>query len=67
MRRQVGQSLLDVGRLGPDAAADKRLVVVGQVHEGGEVLAQADRVDDGEAHLARRQGRQKRSMTVCNS
>ena len=35
---QVGQPLLDVLRLGPDAAGDERLVVVGQVHEGGEVL-----------------------------
>ena len=51
---QVGQPLLDVGRLGPDAAGDQELVVVGQVHEGGEVLAQADGVDDGEADLAGR-------------
>ncbi len=50
---QVGQPLLDVGRLGPDAVGDQELVVVAQVHEGGEVLAQADRVDDGEADLAR--------------
>ena len=42
------------GGLGPDAAGDELLVVVGQVHEGGEVLAQADRVDDREADLARR-------------
>ena len=55
---QVGQPLLDVGRLGPDPAGDQELVVVGQVHEGGEVLAQADRVDDREADLA---GRDRRS------
>ena len=30
---QVGQPLLDVLRLGPDAAGDELLVVVGQVHE----------------------------------
>ena len=36
---------------------DELLVVVGQVHERGEVLAQADRVDDREPHLARRQRR----------
>ena len=35
--------------------ADELLVVVGQVHERGEVLAEADRVDDREPHLARRQ------------
>ena len=39
---------------------DQGFVVVGQVHEGGEVLAQADRVDDGEPHLA---GRQRREET----
>ena len=49
----------DVLRLGPDAVGDELLVVVGQVHEAGEVLAQADRVDDREPHLARRNGREQ--------
>ena len=51
---EIGQPLLDVLRLGPDPVGDQQLVVVAQVHEGGEVLAQADRIDDGEPHLARR-------------
>ena len=51
---QIGQPLLDVLRLGPDPVGDQQLVIVAQVHEGGEILAQADRIDDGEAHLARR-------------
>ena len=55
----IGQPLFDVGRLGPDAAVDQLLVVIGQVHERGEVLAEADRVDDREPHLARRQTRQQ--------
>ena len=54
MLGEVGQPLLDVLRLGPDAVGDQELVVVGQVHERGEVLAQADRVDDREADLAGR-------------
>ena len=54
---QVGEPLLDLLRLGPDPAGDQHLVVVGQVHEGGEVLAQADGVDDREPHLARRAAR----------
>src|SRR5262249_57556048 len=40
---QVGQPLLDVGPLGPDAVGDQQLVIVAQVHEGGEVVAQAGR------------------------
>ena len=40
-----------MGRLGPDPAVDQELAVVGQVHERGEVLAQADRVDDREPDL----------------
>ena len=39
-----GQPLVDVLGVGPDAAAGEQLlVVVGQVHEGGEVLAEARR------------------------
>ena len=57
--RQVGQSLLDVVGVGPDAAGDELLVEVGQVHEGGKVLAQAHRVEDRKADLARRHRRQQ--------
>ena len=52
---QVREPLLDVRRLGPDLRSDQLLVVIGEVHERGEVLAEADRVDDREPHLARRQ------------
>ena len=51
---QVGEALLDVPLLGPDAAADHGLVVIGQMHEGSKILAQADRIEDREPHLARR-------------
>jgi len=56
--RQLPETPLDVGRLGPDPAGHKLLVVVRQVHEGGEVLAQPDRVQDQESHLARRERRE---------
>ena len=46
------QALVDVRGLGPDAAIDQRLFVIGEVHEGREILAAADRVDDGAACLA---------------
>ena len=51
--------MLDVGRLRPDAARHQQVVVVGQVHEGREILAESDRVENGEAHLARRDARQQ--------
>ena len=38
---QIGQALLDVDGVGPDAAGHQLLVEVGQVHEGREVVAQA--------------------------
>ena len=55
---QVGQPLLDVAAVRPNAAGDELVVVVGQVHEGGEVLAESDRIEDREADFARRHRRQ---------
>ena len=51
---EIGQPLLDVLRLGPDAVGDQELVVIAQMHERGEVFTQADRIDDRVADLARR-------------
>ena len=45
--------------VGPDAAGHQLFVEIGQVHEGGEVVAQPDRIDDREADLARRHGGQQ--------
>jgi hypothetical protein len=59
------EPLLDVTLLRPDAAADEFIVEVGQVHEAGEVLTKADRIDDGEPHLARWQSGQQRSIVFC--
>ena len=56
---KVGEPLLDVRRLGPDPAGDQELVIIGQVHEGREVLSQPDRVEDGESDLAGRNGREE--------
>ena len=56
MGLQVGQALIEVRRLGPDPAGDEQLVVIGKVHERREVLAQPDRVEDGEPDLAGRHG-----------
>ena len=56
---QVGQPLLDLARVGPDLVGHERTVEVGQVHERAEVAADADRVDDREPDLARRQAGQQ--------
>jgi hypothetical protein len=56
LEAERGKLLLDVVRFAPRLAGDQSLVVIGQLHEGGGVLAEADRVDEGKAHLARRQG-----------
>jgi hypothetical protein len=56
---QIAQALLDVHFLGPDAPAHQGVVVVGQVHETGEVFAQSDGVDNGEVHASGRQGREQ--------
>jgi len=53
--RQVGEPLLDVRAFRPDARVNQGLLVVGQVHEPGEVAAEADGIDDREAHTAGRQ------------
>ena len=50
--------------VGPYPAGDQLLVEVGQVHEGGEVVAQSDRVDDREADLA---GRHATSTAATSS
>ena len=49
---QVGQLLVDLILAGPDAPADQRIVVVGQMHEPREILAQTDWIDNGEPHAA---------------
>ncbi len=53
---KVRQALVEMRRLGPDPAGDEQLVVIGQVHERRKVLAQPDRVEDGESDLAGRDG-----------
>jgi len=49
---QFGEAIFDLGGLGPDAAVDEAVFVVGQVHEAGEVLSEADGVEDGEGDAA---------------
>ncbi len=51
--RDERQPLVDLFRIGPNAAGDKLLVVIGQVHEGGKVLTQPRGIEDGEPELSR--------------
>ncbi|OPZ96598.1 MAG: hypothetical protein BWY71_01885 [Planctomycetes bacterium ADurb.Bin412] len=55
MLGQIGQLLLNLGGVGPDAPADQGLVIVGGVHEAGEILADADGIKNGKVHPAGRQ------------
>ena len=50
----VGEPLLDLLRLGPDAVGDEQFVVIGEMHEARELLAEPQGVDDREPTLPRR-------------
>ena len=63
---QLRQLLLELGGLRPNAAVDLGLLVIGQVHEAGEILAQPDRIKNGEAQLARRMGRKQPENDVVD-
>ena len=47
------EAFLDLLPLGPDAVVDQAVLVVGEVHQPAEILAEPDGVDDGEGSLAR--------------
>ena len=49
---EVGQALLDVLGVRPDAVGDQELHLVGQVHEPGEALPQSHGIHEREARLA---------------
>ena len=51
---EFGEALLDLGGLGPDAAVDERFLVIGEVHQPGEILAEAHRIDEHKRRAARR-------------
>ncbi len=50
----IGQALLDLAALRPDAIVDELFFVVGQVHDSGEILAEADGINNREIQPARR-------------
>ena len=60
----LGEPVLDLIRLRPDAAVDYRLLVVGDVHEAGEILAEPDRIENGARNLAGRQRREQSENRV---
>jgi hypothetical protein len=49
---EVGEALFDLVGLGPDAAVDEAVFVIGEVHEAGEALAEADWIEEGEQGAA---------------
>ena len=53
---QLREPFLELRRLRPDAAVDAALLVIGEVHERGKILAEADRIKNRETQFARRRG-----------
>ena len=51
---EFAEPLLDLRALGPDFAVNDLLLIIGQVHHAGEILAQADWINDSEIYSARR-------------
>ena len=49
---QLNEALLDLFGLRPDAAIDQAIFVIGEVHEAGEALAEAHRIQDGKDDAA---------------
>ena len=52
---KVGQPLLDVAVVGPNPPADQVFVVIGEVHEAREILAEPHGIENREMHPPRRQ------------
>ena len=51
---EIGEALLELRLLRPDAAVDEALLEIRQVHDAGEVLSEANRIEDRESQPARR-------------
>ena len=65
---QLNEPLLDVFGLRPDAAIDQAVLVIGQVHEAGEALAEAHGIQDGKHDATgRRNGEQPQHQVVKRS
>jgi len=47
------EAFLDLRALRPDPVVDERFLVVGEVHQPGEVLAQSHRIDEDERSAPR--------------
>ncbi len=51
---EFAEPLLDLRALCPDFAVNDLLLIIGQVHHAGEILAQTDWINDSEIYSARR-------------
>ena len=51
---EFGEALLDLRALGPDAVVDQGFLVIGEMHQPGEILAQPDRIDEHKRRPPRR-------------
>ena len=67
MFRQVGQTLLDMTRLGPDATGHQQFIEIRQMHESGETLSETNRIQNGKPHLAGGKTRQESQHDVLKN
>ena len=51
---EIGEALFELRLLRPDAAIDEPLLEIREVHDAGEVLAEANRIKNREGEPARR-------------
>ena len=56
---EIGQPLVDLRALRPNPAVNELLLVIGQVHHPGEVLAKPNWINDREIEPARRGDRKQ--------
>ena len=56
---EFGEALFDLLALGPDAPVDEALLVIGELHQSREVLAEPNGIEDREADLSRRRRGEK--------
>ena len=62
---EVGEALLDLRLLRPDAAVDEAILEIREVHDASEILTKANRINDCESEATgRRAGEQAQDKIV---
>ena len=64
---EFGEAFLDLGALGPDPVMDQGFLVIREVHQPGEILAEPDRIDEHERRPAGRCEANRRSAIAWST